>query len=110
MTPEDVQTSQAHKVLEFMEANGIAKEVLHYIIEPKKRPVHWNPRQEVVEDPVRDQVFHLYEQRYSYRQICKKTGRSDGSIRGLIQRGINHGLIQKRPQYGTKTAFTKVVA
>ena len=111
MTPEDIQTSQAHKVLEFMEANGISKDVLHHIIKPKPQ-VRVLFGQKMVEDPVRDKIFYLYEEKSTIKEIVRQTGRSEGSIRGVIQRGLNHGLIQKRPMYGDyrKTAFSKEVA
>ena len=104
MDMNDIAQAQADSILQFMETNGIKKDVLRLLVDvkdlghfqllsPKSNPQ--NPHM-VQATQHKAKVIRLYLEGVSQVNIARITGRTQSGISCLLQRARNKGEIQKR--------------
>jgi hypothetical protein len=105
MDINDINQAQANSILQFMENNGIKKDVLrflvnadmglgqHQVVSPKGNPQ--NPYR-IQQAQHKARVIKLYLEGYSQVNIARLTGRTQSGISCLLQRARDNGEIAKR--------------
>ena len=94
MQIEDIYQAQADAVMEFMESNGIKREVLNIIVGPRSHRGVSIPQ--IAAAQHRATVLKLYQDGIKQVEIARRTGRSQSGIAMLLKRERERGNVEKR--------------